>query len=170
MKYLVPVFLLLAVVGGYLAWFMIVTAAHDPADWHVDPLVVAASDTPNDYRIAMRDMTRERVDTEPPTYSERPLVLAQAFDRFALSQRDTIRIAGLPPELMMTYVQHTETLKMPDYVTIKFIDLGDGRSTVALYSRSRYGYGDMGKNKERAERWIRALDSFIEVRASAISE
>jgi len=146
---------------------MIVTAAHDPAEWHVDPLTVAASDTPNDYRIALRSLTEERVDTEPPIYAERPLVLAQAFDQFAFSQRDTNRIAGLPPELMMTYVQYTETLKMPDYLTVKFIDLGDGTSTVAIYSRSRFGYGDMGMNERRAQSWIRSLDGFIATETAA---
>ena len=167
MKYVVAAVVLLTILGGYLAWFMIVTAAHDPADWHVNPLTVPTSATPNDFRIAMRDMTEERVDAEPPIYSERPLILAQAFDQFAFSQRDTNRIAGLPPELMMTYVQHTATLKMPDYLTIKFIDLGDGTSTVAIYSRSRFGYGDMGMNQRRAESWIKALDSFVASKTAA---
>lgn len=160
MKYIVVAIILAVILGGYLTMFMIATAAHDPADWHKDPLTIPASDTPNDYRIAPSDMTSERVDREPPVYAGRALTIAQAFDQFAQSQRDTVRIAGLPPELMMTYVQYTETLKMPDYITVKFIDLGDETTTIAIYSRSRYGYGDLGVNKERVERWIRALSSF----------
>ena len=160
MKYVVVAIILAVIVGGYLTMFMIATAAHDPADWHHDPLTIPASETPNDYRIAPPDLTEQKIDRDAPIYSARPLVVAQAFDQFALSQRDTVRIAGLPPELMMTYVQHTETLKMPDYISVKFIDLGNDTSTIAIYSRSRFGYGDLGVNKERVERWIKALSSF----------
>lgn len=161
MKVLVVMVILAAVLLGYLAMFLIATAPHDPEEWHVDPLVVPASDTPNDYRLAPEGSTSERIDAFSEVYAARPLVLAQAFDQFALSQRATVRIAGLPPELMMTYVQRTEKLKMPDYLTIKFIDLGDGTSTIAVYSRARYGYGDLGFNKARVERWVKSLDSFI---------
>ena len=60
----------------------------------------------------------------------------------------------------MTYVQRTEKLKFPDYISVKFINLGDGNTTIAVYSRSRYGYADLGVNQARVEQWVRTLDSF----------
>ncbi len=160
MKYVVAVIALLIVIGIPMGIFLLSSAEHDTDIVHQDPLLIPASETPNDYRVAPRDLTNERVDTDAPIYFEKPLVLAQAFDQFLLSQRDTYRIAGLPASLMMSYVQHTETLKMPDYITVKFIDLGEGKATVAIYSRSRYGYGDQGMNKARVDRWLGALTSF----------
>jgi len=62
----------------------------------------------------------------------------------------------------LTYAQRTENLKFPDYISIKVIELGENRSTIAIYSRSRYGYGDMGVNKDRVLRWLETLSSFIE--------
>lgn len=153
---------ILGLVGaGYFVIFRIATVSHDPADWHIDPLVAPASPTPNDFRMAPDGATRQRVDAVAPVYSVRPLVLAQAFDDFALSQRATARIAGLPPELMMTYVQRSPKLKIPDYLTVKFIALSDTTSTIAVYSRARFGYGDLGVNEARVRQWVGALDSFL---------
>ncbi len=145
---------------GYLLLFLVATAPHDPDMWHEDPLVVATSETPNSFRMAPKGSTSERIDAIAPIYSEDPFVLAEAFDEFAMRQRATVRIAGLPPELMMTYVQRSERLKMPDYISVKILDMGDGTTSIAIYSRSRYGYADMGVNKARVERWIKALESF----------
>lgn len=160
MKKMIAGLLVCLILLGYLASFLIATAPHDPSVWHKDPLTVVTSDTPNSFRMAPAGSTQERIDAISPIYSEDPFILAEAFDEFALQQRATVKIAGLPPELMMTYVQRTEKLKFPDYISVKFIDMGDGNSTIAVYSRSRYGYADMGVNQARVERWVKTLDSF----------
>lgn len=160
MRMLVLVLGLVIVAGGYLAYFMVSTAKHDPAIWHVDPLVSPGSETPNDFRIAPTEGANVRVDAPAPVYSASADVMADAWDDFALAQRDTIRIAGLPGDLWMTYVQRTPTLKLPDYISIRFIDLEENRSTIAVHSRSRYGYGDLGVNKARLESWIASMASF----------
>ena len=160
MKIVVMLVVLAAVLLGYLTLFLIATAPHDPEIWHVDPLVVEVSETPNSFRMAPPGSTDQPIDEASPIYSENALVLAQAFDEFALRQRATVRIAGLPPDLMMTYVQRTEKLKFPDYVSVKFIELEDGNSTIAVYSRSRYGYADQGVNEARVKRWVNTLRSF----------
>jgi len=37
------------------------------------------------------------------------------------------------------------------------IRVGDDRSTVAVYSRSRVGYSYLGVNRKRAERWLAGI-------------
>ena len=160
MKSVLAAIIVIALLSGYLVSFLIATAPHDPEVWHKDPITVATSETPNSFRMAPAGSTRERIDLVSPVYSEPAVVMAQAFDEFALQQRATVRIAGLPPELMMTYVQRSEALKFPDYISVKFIDLGDGTSTIAIYSRARYGYADMGVNQARVERWVKTLETF----------
>lgn len=160
MKMFLMVLVLGGLIFGYLLFFLISTVSHDPAVWHVDPLAVEMSTSPNDYRVAPGELATGRVDREAPVYDERAIILAQAWDDFVLSQQDVVRIAGLPSELMMTYVQRTPRLKIPDYISVKFIDLGENRTTIAIYSRSRYGYGDMGVNKARIEGWIKTLEAF----------
>lgn len=160
MKYLWMFVVFGVILAGYLGVFMISTAPHDPDVWHLDPLTIPTSETPNSYRMAPEGMTTERIDRVSPIFSENALTIAQAFDEFALRQRATVRIAGFPAEQMMTYVQRTESLKFPDYITIKFINLGENQSTIAVYSRSRYGYADQGVNKARVDRWVKTLETF----------
>ena len=157
-------YIVLLVVGlilaGYLAYFLISTVSHDPETWHVDPLEAPTCSTPNCFRAAPEDFTLERIDLVSPIYGDRAIVLSQAFHDFALTQRATQHIAGLPTGQHMTYVQRTERLQMPDYVSVKFIDLEDGRSTVAMFSRSRFGYGDLGANEARVRAWLEAMEPF----------
>ena len=55
------------------------------------------------------------------------------------------------------YVVHTAVLGFPDIVTVEFVALGSDRSSIALYSRSRYGRSDFGKNRRRVARWLSQL-------------
>ncbi len=66
----------------------------------------------------------------------------------------------------LVYIQHSAVFCFPDIVTVEFVALGPDRSGIALYSRSRYGRGDFGKNRERVERWLRLLEKIAERAAS----
>ena len=52
------------------------------------------------------------------------------------------------------YIQHSPIFRFPDIVTVELIPLGPTRSSIALYSRSRYGEYDFRKNRKRIERWL----------------
>lgn len=56
------------------------------------------------------------------------------------------------------HVQLTPYLRFPDEVRAQILSAGDGKSCIALYSRSRYGLYDFGVNKKRVERWLERLD------------
>jgi uncharacterized protein (DUF1499 family) len=51
-------------------------------------------------------------------------------------------------------------MRFPDYITLRTVDLGDGVSGIAVWSRSRYGYSDLGVNRERVEKLLAALQPF----------
>ncbi|MEM8789652.1 MAG: DUF1499 domain-containing protein [Pseudomonadota bacterium] len=148
--------------GGYLA-YSVRSVTHEPADWHVDPLAVPTSETPNSYRVAIPDFTEHLVDQAAPIYAVDASTLARAFDTFVMGQPRVERVAGTVEEGWMTYVQFTEQLRFPDYVSVRFYDFDDaGKSTVAIYSRSRFGYGDMGVNQARVQAWLQSLASFVD--------
>lgn len=50
-------------------------------------------------------------------------------------------------------VVHSAVFRFPDIVTAEIVALGP-RSSVALYSRARYGRSDFGVNRRRVERWL----------------
>jgi len=151
---------ILLVIGAF--YVRAVTASHNPADWHIDPLTAQRPASPNTYFVAPQSMVDAQVDKEAPIYAVPAAIMAKAFNDYVLTQPNTLVVDGLAETLWITYVQRTPTLKMPDYITVKFIDLEDGKSTIAIYSRSRFGYGDMGVNKARVDMWLQSLSSFEE--------
>jgi len=152
------VFISLATAGGL--FYYVSTVEHDTEVWHVDPLTEPQTVKPHSFRMAPPALTEEFVDVPSPVYTTNPTLMAKAFDDFVLSQRKTIRIAGSPEEGWMTYVQKTPNLNLPDYISVKFIDLNGGKSTIAIYSRSRFGHGDLGVNEARVLAWVGTLSSF----------
>ena len=154
------VFAILLVIGAF--YVRAVTASHDPAEWHVDPLTAERPVSPNTYFVAPQNMVDALVDLEAPVYAVPAIIMANAFNDYVITQPNALTIDGSVDALWLTYVQRTPTLKMPDYITVKFIELEEGKSTIAIYSRSRYGYGDMGVNKARITAWLQSLSSFEE--------
>ena len=55
------------------------------------------------------------------------------------------------------YIPRSPIFGFPDIVTVEFVALGPERSSVAVYSRSRYGGYDFAKNRKRVERWLFVL-------------
>ncbi len=62
-------------------------------------------------------------------------------------------VADLGPRRYI-YIKHSPVFRFPDIVTVELVPLGPNRSSVALYSRSRYGEYDFAKNRKRVERWL----------------
>jgi len=157
------IYMILAIFLVIGAFYMrAVTAGHDPAEWPIDSLTIERPSSPNTYYVAPQSMVEERVDLEAPIYAAPAAIMANAFDQYVVTQPNVISLARSANGLFSTYVQRTPTLKMPDYISVKFIDLEDGKSTLAIYSRSRFGYGDLGVNKARIGLWLQSLSSFEE--------
>jgi uncharacterized protein (DUF1499 family) len=62
------------------------------------------------------------------------------------------------------YVRRTSWLGFPDTIAVRFLDRPEGASTLALYSRSKFGEGDLGVNRARIERWLAKLSTIVGTR------
>ena len=120
-------------------------------------------DSPNQYLVCPEDLCngqQHRVSAVYPTTAEdlasrwydvvesKPRMEQKSIDNGGVNQVD--------------YVQRTELMQYPDWITVRFIDLGDRQSTLAIYSRSVYGRSDMGVNQERIDAWLSELDSLLQ--------
>lgn len=153
----IMLWVLVALVALLVAFAAVVRiAGDDPARWHVDPMTAAPTGKPNTWRVGPADAT-QTVDAPAPVYAMAASDLAAAFDRVALGAPRTVRLAGKPDDLWMTYVQRSRLMAYPDYISVRIIPLSDGGSTLAIYSRSRYGQSDLGVNRARVEKWLAAL-------------
>lgn len=59
----------------------------------------------------------------------------------------------------LAFVAQTKLLRFKDDIDVEVVDLGENRSSLVIYSRSRIGYSDLGTNRKRIEHWIEALDN-----------
>jgi uncharacterized protein (DUF1499 family) len=55
------------------------------------------------------------------------------------------------------FIARTRLMRYPDTINVRFHDLGEGRSSLSLYSRSQIGRSDFGVNRARLEGWIAEL-------------
>jgi uncharacterized protein (DUF1499 family) len=60
------------------------------------------------------------------------------------------------------FVQRSAVFHFPDIVTVQFLSLPDKRSSLAAYSRSKYGYYDFGVNRRRMVCWLDLLKQEVE--------
>ena len=73
------------------------------------------------------------------------------------AQRDVELVAEDRKSRRLTYIQRTPVLRFPDVITVEFVPLDDGRSSLAIDSRSRYGKSDFGVNRRRVTEWLDLL-------------
>ena len=99
----------------------------------------------------------------PPADIESP-VFAIGWERLLdywrdviAAQRDVTLVAEDRARRRFTYIQRSAMLRFPDVVTVEFVPLGEGKSTLAIDSRSRYGRGDFGVNRRRVTEWLGLL-------------
>mmetsp|Transcript_5357 Transcript_5357/g.14355 ORF Transcript_5357/g.14355 Transcript_5357/m.14355 type:complete len:256 (-) Transcript_5357:80-847(-) len=134
-------------------------------------------------RMTLKDMqSRSSMNTDlvtPPGFSincspgPRKAAPVYAVDKYTLKQRffKAIRASTQRTVLAfrdtdtMTYglVQRSKLLQWPDLITVQFVDQGDGKSSLAIYSGSIYGAGDFGVNAKRVDAWLEALDLEMKV-------
>jgi uncharacterized protein (DUF1499 family) len=117
--------------------------------------------TPNDALVCpARHCPNAKPDAEPKTYSMAPAELLARLKRIALAEPNTSELyCGTDCDRAARILQHTKLMRYPDTIDIEVLPAGDNRSTLAIYSRSLIGHGDLGVNRARIERWLSALDA-----------
>lgn len=144
--------LFLIFILGFLAYVR--QAPSDPNVWHLDPFKAS--------KFRKRNVFIQRPDEgkyPSPEFDMDVLSLARALDDIILATERVERLAGSPDDLFVTYIARSKTIRYPDYISIKFIDLSNGRSTFAVFSRARFGSSDFGVNRQRFQFWLKQLDA-----------
>ena len=126
---------------------------HDPGVWHVDPVTAERTGRPNDYLVSPEDVATAEIDTGFAPAEVAPRDLLFLFDSIASNTTGTKAIGGSVDDLHVTYVQQSALFGFPDYVSVKAVETDKGAALV-IWSRSRFGYSDMGVNKARIDGWL----------------
>jgi hypothetical protein len=141
------------VVLGFLGLLVVRSAEHDPDLWHVDPAETARTSKPNDALAAPVGTTRAEPDIVLSISTKPPVQLLAALDAAARVEPRVEVVAGGVEAGKITYVQRSAIIGFPDYISVSAIETIDGNGLI-LWSRSRYGYSDLGVNRARLDRWL----------------
>lgn len=139
------------------------------AEIHVDPRATPGRSSPN-WALAAPPGPPSRTSVPPtlaaPVWAATPEAALAALDAAVLAEPRAERVAapagafGAGP-LERVYLQRSALVGYPDYVSALAVDLSEGsapKASLILYSRSVYGYSDMGVNDARVKRWLAAVD------------
>ena len=92
-----------------------------------------------------------------PTFAIDTDRLAEHWASLIARERRIAAAFAKPEERRLVLVQHSAALRFPDVITVEFVALGADRSSLAVYSRARYGRYDFGVNRRRVLAWLDRL-------------
>lgn len=96
-------------------------------------------------------------DFAPPDFDLPAADLFTKISEAISGERSFGRLTADAETLRLKFVATTGLMRFKDDVDIEVIPLGDGKSTLAIYSRSRVGYSDLGANRKRVTKLITKL-------------
>jgi uncharacterized protein (DUF1499 family) len=97
-----------------------------------------------------------RADLIPPDFPVSAARLREIVAEVAISETNTSLVHADEKLGQDRYVARSRVFHFPDTIDVKIMDRGEGRSTLAMYSRSQVGRGDFGANLGRLKRWLQS--------------
>jgi uncharacterized protein DUF1499 len=116
--------------------------------------------SPNTALAAPADF-RSPPDLVTQTY---PLPVARLYTLVTATagrQARTYPAAEYPDRWQAHYVARSLVFNFPDLITVQVTPDGTDSSRLVLYSRSVYGYSDLGANRTRLAAWLASLQSAL---------
>ena len=161
LKYLLVVIAGIAIAIGALVWEGTTLEARLPIGTvpKVDFASLQRTAVPNQYLLCPENLCATETDGQAPVF-DMPAERLQGL--WELMVKDEPRVQEVQRDLAameVDYVQRTRFFRFPDLITVRFIPVNDTQSTMAIYSRSIYGMGDMGVNRERILDWLTKLQA-----------
>jgi uncharacterized protein (DUF1499 family) len=127
----------------------------------VDFATLQRGPDPNQYLLCPKGTCAAQTDGEAPVFDVRVEQLQVAWDEMLAEQPRLQVLRREVTNVQIDYVQRSRLLRFPDLVTVRFVPIDDTHSTLAIYSRSVYGKGDMGVNRIRVEEWLARLKAKV---------
>jgi uncharacterized protein (DUF1499 family) len=147
------------IVGPEQVWALFGSADLGPIAFET----VERRTSPNDALACPPDACNAKSDMTAPEYMVNAHDLRLAFGKMISSEPRLVAVDSDDAAMTDRYIQRSKLMRFPDTIVVRFFDRPQGRSTIALYSRSQLGKGDMGVNRARIERWLSNLDTYAQV-------
>jgi uncharacterized protein (DUF1499 family) len=135
-------------------------AAGLPTPALIDVAHIARPASPNS-ALAAPAGSSPAPDLVTPRYPRAASQMYALVVAVARRQPRTYVAAEYPTERQVHFVARSAVLNFPDLITAQVDEVAPAGSTVVLYSRSVYGYSDLGVNRRRLSTWLAAIQSEI---------
>jgi len=122
----------------------------------IDFKTLQLSSRPNEYLVCPVGYCSAQPHAESEVYKVSIDELRKRLQQ-EISNQPRVELLASQNGLQFDYVQRSARFRFPDIITIRLISISPSRSTLAVYSRSIYGYSDFGVNRKRVESWLRKL-------------
>lgn len=129
-----------------------------PNEESVDFRTLRKPDTPNSFLACAPALCSETPDMASPVYAAPVDAVLAAVRRIADRQPRTTLLREDAAAGQLVYVQRSAVFRFPDTIWVQAAALPEGGTLLAVYSRSAYGYTDLGVNRQRVESWLAAVD------------
>ena len=97
-------------------------------------------------------------DLSSPLYSVDAAQLRARVIEAMTTVSDAERLDDDSDPLRLRYLTRSRLMRFPDTTDIAFYNMGDGRSTLAIYARAQIGKTDFGANLARVKKLLAAID------------
>ena len=101
-------------------------------------------------------------DIRTGTYAVSPSTLREQILQLLEGDQNYRRVDGDQDKNRLRYVAYSPSMRFPDLVNIKLIDLEPEKSSIAVHARAQLGYSDNGANLRRIKRILRSIERFSE--------
>lgn len=103
-----------------------------------------------------------KADEASPTFSVDPARLRDRWVEMLAAEPRVHLVSAEKGRQHLVFIQHSFFFRFPDIINVEFFPAGNGGSTLAMLSRSRYGEYDFGVNAVRVGAWIAKLKAVTE--------
>src|SRR6202041_2278392 len=93
--------------------------------------------TPNQYLVAPKGFAAATPHRQSPEFAWPAAELARRFRTVAATEPRVTVLAEASSGLQFDLVQRSALFRFPDTISVEVLPLGEARSTLAIYSRSR---------------------------------
>lgn len=120
----------------------------------IDFATVERPASPNTYLVCTPELCRAaRADEPSPVFNASTDAVRAAIKEIV----PDIAFTESPQGVRGSYVAVTSIMRFRDDVDVLLAPTADGRTQVAIYSRSRVGYSDLGANRKRVQGILQKL-------------
>jgi len=122
----------------------------------IDLLTIERSDSPNDALACPPRLCRAEADFESPIFRTTKTELINQARKVIKAEPRTKLIGSSSTLDQLVFVQRSQLFGFPDTIWVQGSEV-DLRASLIIYSRSNYGYWDLGVNRTRIRNWLDKL-------------